>query len=130
MGANLTYGPMFRFSCIVAALLCCQGLTGCSSIETYDSVARQPTTSVDVFREGKPERPHKEIALLADDGGIGEQTAIEKKFVKKAKNLGGNALIMHPPVPSGVEPGAAPLSWKKTYQFRAAVVVYTEGSNK
>lgn len=112
----------------VLAAIAVLASTSCTSIETYDSVKREPTNSVDVLRPGaKIARPCKEIALLTDDGGIKEQRGIEAKFIKKAKAMGGNAVFMHTLIQSGAEPGDIPFTWMTTYQYKATVLVYTEG---
>jgi len=107
---------------VASAVLLC---TGCAETGTYDSVKRTRTTNIDVFRDGqKPTKHYKEIALLSDDGGAGEQAAIEAKFVKKAKAMGGNAIIVYPMTKSGGEMPMFAIGWKDTFFYKAAVVVY------
>jgi hypothetical protein len=98
---------------LVACCLFCLS-SGCVSMSTNESVQRAPTTQIDLFRDGLiPPRPHKEIGALESSGGLEEQASIEKKFIGKAKAIGGNALILHrSPLATG------------GYRFRAAIVVY------
>ncbi len=71
----------------------------------------------------KPPKNYKELTLLTDDGRIEEQPAIEAKMIKKAKAMGANAIIFHPLIESGSE--AQPfVGWKKTYFYKASVVLY------
>jgi hypothetical protein len=102
-------------------------VAGCASDGAANATKPQPTANVEMFRDGqKPTRPYKEIALLTDDGGIKEQGEIEAKFVKRAKTLGANALILQDPVKSGGEANALGFGfgWHDTYYYKASAVVY------
>ena len=110
--------PALVFSFILTLLV------GCASSDAqFDSVKRKRADQVDVFRNGqKPTRTFREISLLTDDGGLGEEGKIEAKMIKKAKRLGANAIIFQPIVKSGGE--LKGFSWVETYLYKAAVVVY------
>lgn len=99
-------------------------LVACASpVAQYDSAKRRPTTEINVLRDGqKPARPYKEISLLTDDGGLGEQGEIEAKFVKKAKRMGADAIILQPLIRSGGE--VKGFSWVETYLYKASVVIF------
>ncbi|HEY5909575.1 MAG TPA: hypothetical protein VJA21_03115 [Verrucomicrobiae bacterium] len=101
-------------------------LVGCATSEVeYDSTKRSPTTQLDFFRDAqKPSRPYKEVALLTDDGALNEQGAIEAGIIKKAKRMGGDAVIFHPLVKSGGE--LKGFSWVDNYCYKATVVVYVD----
>jgi hypothetical protein len=103
------------------ALLVCS--VGCETGKSR-SPGRTPTTEIDVYRDGqKPQKNYKELKLLTDDGRVEEQQGIEGRMIKKAKAMGGNAIIFHPLIESGGE-GQPFGGWKKTYFFKASVVVY------
>lgn len=97
---------------------------GCVSPEArYDSVTRKPTKQIEVYRDGhKPIRAYREISLLTDDGGLGEQGGIEAKFIKKAKHMGADAIILQPLTKSGNE--LKGFSWIETYLYKASLVIY------
>src|SRR5436190_5327230 len=69
--------------------------SGCVNMAAYDSVPRPPATQIDIFRDGlTPTRPYKEIGTIERKGELGEQASIEKKFVAKAKAIGGNGFLL------------------------------------
>lgn len=77
------------------------------------------------FRDGeKPSRPYRKLALLTDDGALGEQGEIEQKFVKEARKMGANALIYAPLMRTGEE--LVGFAMVHTYLFKAQAVVYSE----
>ena len=90
----------------------------------------RPPGTIQVFRDNQlPHNPFKEIAVLSGDGHPFEHDDIEADFIKKARALGGDALVLLPPVKSI----QAPAGWDvfDTFRFLAAVVVYEKnaGSN-
>jgi hypothetical protein len=104
-------------------LLCGLLFAGCA---TQSKTGLPPTTQVDIFRDGtKPEKSCKEIGRLDDDGKESEQPEIEAKMIKRAKSMGGNAIVFEKPKPSGMEAGPWSFgSLKYTYLYRATVFVY------
>jgi hypothetical protein len=92
---------------------------GCSA----PGAERRPGALVEVFRDGqKPSKAFKEIGMLTDDGGLGEQGTIEGKFLRKAKRMGANAIIMYPLQKTGAE--LKGFSLVDTFLYKASVVVY------
>jgi hypothetical protein len=92
-------------------------LMGCAGVPST------PTHQIELFRDGQtPMRAYREIRLLTDDGGLGEQGQIEEKFIDKAKRLGGDALIIHPVAHTGAELKGFALV--ETYLYKASVIVY------
>jgi hypothetical protein len=78
---------------------------------------------VEVFRDGqKPSKAFKEVGFLTDDGGLGEQGKIEGKFLRKAKRMGANAIIMYPLQKTGAE--LKGFSVVDTFLYKASVIVY------
>ena len=78
---------------------------------------------LDVYRDcEKPRIPCRQLGLLTDGGRIFEQSDIEAGFVKRAKEMGGDGLVLFPPVKS-VE---SPPGWKlyDTFIYEALVVAY------
>jgi len=79
--------------------------------------------SLDVYRDcEKPPLGCKELGFLTDGGRIFEQSEIEAGFVKRAKEMGADALVLRPPVKS-VE---SPPGWNlfDTFLYEAVVVSY------
>lgn len=84
---------------------------------------RRPGALVEVFRDGqKPSKAFKEVGFLTDDGGLGEQGKIEGKFLRKAKRMGANAIIMYPLQKTGAE--LKGFSVVDTFLYKASVIVY------
>ena len=104
--------------------ICLAALLGCSTPEVrYDSTKRHPTAEIDVFRDGqKPTKAYKEIGMVTDDGRAVEQPDIESKFIKKAKRMGGNAIIMFAPTRSGGE--LSGFSLVDTFLYKASIIIY------
>lgn len=112
--------PFAAFLTLTLALVC---VFGCAT-QTSQTAVRPATAEVDVYRDGqKPQKNYKELTLLTDDGRIEEQQAIEAKMIRKAKSMGANAIIFHALIDSGGE-GQMFGGWKKTYFYKASVVVY------
>jgi hypothetical protein len=100
-------------------------LFGCASPDVrYDSTKRAPTTHIDIFRDGaKPDRAFKEISTLVDDAREVEEPQVEANMIKKAKRMGGNAILFQPKTINGSElTGLA--TWSRTYLYKARIVVY------
>jgi hypothetical protein len=77
----------------LAALLV---ITGCASTNEIvsDSTKRTPTTSIDVFKEGRiPDKKFKEVAELSYLGPREDELKAQKFFIRRAESLGGNGII-------------------------------------
>ena len=84
--------PITAVALFIMALL----IGGCASTDEVllDSSKRAPTTSVDVFKEGKsPVCKYKEIAELTFLGHREEELRAQRRFVGQAKKMGGNGVI-------------------------------------
>jgi hypothetical protein len=79
-------------------------------------------SDLDVYRDCAPPIAYKELALLTNDGRVFEQSEIEEIFLRRAREIGGDALVLFPPVKS-ID---APRGWKlyDTFLYEAVVVVY------
>src|SRR5690349_17137771 len=83
----------------IVVLLLTAFLFGCASPQEvmFDETKRQPTTSVDVFREGnKPAKQYKEIGEVSYEDFGGEDAHAMKELIAKAKKIGANGIIMQP----------------------------------
>lgn len=95
--------------------------TGCTTAEPQASATKQ----IEIFLDGKePAQPYKVIGSLTDDSRLEEHPAIEAKKVKKARQMGGDALVFEPKVETGIDVG--PFAWgaKKSYLYKAKVIKY------
>jgi hypothetical protein len=101
-------------------------LPGCKTPATQPPYTGSSSTAqFDIFRDGeKPTRPYKEIDLLKDDGRPVEQEDIEAKMIKKAKKMGGSAIIFKDPIKSGEDNAWGSGSLKVTYLYKGIVIVY------
>lgn len=100
-------------------------LVGCQSSATYDGPKQARTDRVDIFRDGaKPDRKYRELGMIADDGRKEEQPGIEAKMIKKAKRMGGNAIIFLPLEQSGEELRPFFAGIAAAYVYKAIVVAY------
>ena len=78
---------------------------------------------IELYRaDHKPHSSYKEIGLLTNDGRVFERGEIEAAFIKRAREMGGDALVLQEPVKS-IE---APTGWNlyDTFVFEAVVVSY------
>jgi hypothetical protein len=78
---------------------------------------------IDVYRDhDKPHSSYMQIGLLTNDGRVFERDEIEAAFIKTAREMGGDALVLQEPVKS-IE---APRGWDlyDTFVFEAVVVSY------
>jgi len=84
------------------------------------------TRDLDVYRDRKPEIAYKEVGFLTNDGRVFEQQEIEQNFVERAKQMGGDAVVIMPPVKS-LE---APAGWGlfTTFVYEAVVVAYDKAA--
>lgn len=103
--------------CLFCAV-CLSFVTGCVSNQS----ARIDTVGIDLFTDAKqPTRTFKQIGILGDNARLDEEPAITAKFLKKAKKMGGQGLIMSK-TPGGSEltlSGVVP-----SYAYKGIVIVY------
>ncbi len=98
-------------------------LVGCATQDGLNSAPTAPAANIEMFRDGqKPTKPYKELGMLTDDGGLKEQPEIEAQFIKKAKQMGGNAIILEPLVKTGGEVKPFTIHWTDTYLYKAIVI--------
>jgi len=106
--------------------------SGCVTADkiVLDSTPRQPTTAVDVFKDGKmPDRKYKEIAELSFLGPREEELRAQKRFIRQAQELGGNG-ILFAVVPAGQKGGGAfgasggAFGFSTSWVFTGKVIVY------
>lgn len=99
-------------------------LIGCA--HDRNSAQPVPTTQVDIFRdEQKPSRPYKELGLLSEENDAGQQGHVEEYFIKRAKEMAGDAIIFYPAVRTGNELQGL-TRWTPRFVYKARVVVYTD----
>ena len=101
-------------------------LFGCASPQEamFDNTKRQPTTSVDVFREGnKPQKQYKEIGEVSYEDFGGEDAHAMKELIAKAQKIGANGIIMQPRQDTGYNFKLFGRSGNK-YIWKAVAVVY------
>jgi hypothetical protein len=112
-----------RLICLLILTFCTFLETGCTSYSAYEKLP--PTQKVEIFRDGaKPDRKYREIGMLGDDGRKSEQAGIEGKMIKRAKGMGGNAIIFAPLEQSGAELTPGMVGLADTFTFKAIVIVY------
>ena len=95
-----------------------RGFRGCA--RTNASAKRK--RNLDVYRDCAPEVAYKELGFLTNGGRVFEQGEIEETFLKRAQEMGGDAVVLFPPVKS-LE---APEGWTlyDTFLYEAVVVSY------
>src|SRR5580765_2441953 len=95
-----------------------RGSRGC----TVRSSGAKRIRNVDVYRDCTPPIAFKELGFLTNDGRVFEQGEIEETFLERAREMGGDAVLLFPPVKS-VE---APEGWRlyDTFLYEAVVVAY------
>jgi len=107
-------------------------ITGCASTNEIvsDSTKRPPTTSVDVFKEGRtPDRKFKEIAELSFLGPREDELRAQKFFMGRAQKLGGNGIIFSV-IPAGEKggglfgPNGGGFGISTAWVFKGKVIVY------
>src|SRR5438105_12435320 len=91
-------------SVFISSLFIVLFLVGCQQTSNTYGAKHTPTSDIAIFRDGaKPDRKYHEIGMIADDGRKAEQPAIEGKMIRKAKRMGGNAILFLPLEASGQE---------------------------
>ena len=86
-------------------------------------VAPQQEDPIDVYRETEtPNGAFKEIALLTASGHPFEHYDIQMDFIRRARELGADAVLLLP----AVKRMEAPSGWRvfDTFRYLAKVVVY------
>ena len=120
--------PILRLLPLVVAL----ALVGCVTADEMilDSAPRKPTTSVDMYLDGKvPEKKYKEIAEMTFLGPRDEELRAQRRFIGKAQKIGGNGIIFSV-TPAGQRGGGAfgagGGAWgvSTAWLFRGKVIVY------
>jgi hypothetical protein len=88
-----------------------------------DNTQRAPTTSVEVFKDGKvPTRKYKEIAELSFLGPREDELRAQKYFVKEAQKMGGNGLLFH--TEQAGQKGGFTIFQTTAFVFKANIFVY------
>ena len=100
-------------------------LAGCATTPSQPGTTKSaPTVNLEVFRDGTiPTKPCKVIAVLKDDGPEEEQEQIEAKMIRKARRMGGQAIVFDAAKENGFKSEFLG-SFKVTYLYEAKVVVY------
>jgi hypothetical protein len=115
---------MKRFSTLLG-LITVLLITGCATTDEVmlDSTKRAPTTSVDIYKDGKmPVREFKEIAELSFLGPREDELRAQKRFIGQAQKMGGNGVIFT--VDGGSLKGGGTLFQTVAYVFKGKVIVY------
>ena len=100
-------------------------ITGCATTDevVLDSTKREPTTSVDVYKDGKmPESKFKEIAELSFLGPREDELRAQKRFIAQAKKMGGNGIIFL--VELAGQKGGFTVFQTTSFVFKGKVIVY------
>lgn len=98
-------------------------VAGCTTIEPFDGVKRAPKDRVEVFAEGKqPTKEYSIIATFAERDGAEREEHWHQNFVKRAKALGADGLIIKPVESGGSSYG--PLGGGTKAMFRGVAFVW------
>ena len=98
-------------------------LVGCESVVPLDRVKRQPKEQIYVYMDGKtPGKPYKVIAAFAERDGLETEARHHNNFIKKAKKLGADGIIIKPTESGGIVYG--PFGGGSQAMFRATAIVY------
>ena len=104
-------------------------VAGCASTDQviFDSTKRAPTTSVDVYKDGKiPDRKFKEIGEFSFLGPRENELRAERRFISEAKQRGGNGVIFTV-VPAGIKGGGTAFQ-TTAWVFKGKVILYEQAS--
>ena len=99
------------------------GAQGTTASRQFFFDTQESAGGLEVYREDdKPHISYKEIGLLTNDGRVFERDEIEAAFIKRAREMGGDALVLQEPVKSM----EAPTGWDlyDMFVFQAVVVSY------
>ncbi len=116
---------------VLSKIVLCTSLylfTGCASTDEMilDSKTRAPTTTVEVFKDGKrPPRWSKEIAELTFLGPREDELRAQRRFIERAKELGGNGVVFSI-VEAGEKGGGSAYGFavSTAWVFKGVVVVF------
>src|SRR2546425_10829527 len=105
------------------SLILLLSVAGCESVVPLDGVKRQPKAEIDVYMSGKgPTKPFKIIAAFAERDGPEREAHHQNDFIKQAKKLGADGVILKPTESGGVAYG--PFGGGSQAMFRAIAIVY------
>src|SRR3989442_7866033 len=108
-------------------------LAGCATTSRigYDETKRASKESVDIYNiDQKPSKQHKEIAALSFRGPRADQSKAFRYFVKEAKRLGADGIVMYGPgedyrKETGIfRPGGGLIGFGPDFVFKASAIVY------
>jgi hypothetical protein len=100
-------------------------LVGCATHDKLmlDNTKRNPTTNVEIFKDG--EMPKKQYKIIAELSYLGpkevEYNAL-KEFVKEAQQMGGNGIVFY--TEEAGDKGGGTIFQQHTFMFKAKVLVY------
>jgi len=100
-------------------------VTGCASTNEIvtDSAKRPPTTSIEVFKDGRmPDRHFKEIAEVSFLGPREDELRAQKFFMRRGKSLGGNGIIFI--IANAGQKGGLTAFQTTAFVFKGKVIVY------
>ena len=94
-----------------------------------DSTPRVFNPTVEVFqrREDLGDRPRRTIAIVSHDGWPNDQAALVTALIWKAKALGADAIILHPPEKMGYEFNAFAHSGVR-YMYKGDAILWSPSS--
>ena len=99
------------------------GVERVKKANTFDGIVRLPKEQIDVFMEGQhPSRKYKVIKLFSEKNDVGREARIADVFVKRAKSIGADGIIINPPRGGGVDVG--PFGANSTVSYTGIVFVY------
>ena len=123
-----------RYWGIASAIISFSLLLGCSSTDsngaprpkranTFDGVVRPPKDQIDIFvGDQVPAKKYKVIKILSEKSGVGAEAKLADSFVKKAKSMGADGIIINPSKSGGFDVG--PFGGKSLSSYSALVIVY------
>ena len=115
--AQITKAMQLALTLLVALM------TGCASVVPLDGEVRSPKAQIEIFLDGKvPNKPHKIIATFAKRDGPEAETHHHSNFIKQAKKLGADGIIIKAPESGGSSFG--PFGGGSQAMFRAVAFVY------
>lgn len=114
--------------CPSIALAALVFVLGCASTDkvVFDTTPRPPTTSVDVYKDGKkPDRKYKEIAEMTYLAKREKELHAQRQFIEEARKIGGNGILMTV-ADAGVRGGGSMYGHgvKSVWLFKSKVIVY------
>lgn len=104
-------------------------VSGCATTDkiVLDNAKRSPTTDVDIYKDrNMPVRGYKEIAELSYLGPREDELKALNRFIRQAKQMGGNGIIFTPTY--GGTKGGGTIFQSEAWVFKASVIIYQDGS--